>query len=104
VFLNLKPDNSYIVTFDGRFFLEGSFKIDSNANGTGLEFLNINKPYGDTTSVVSNGVTFLYFNTTNIGQLTLFQNNAASLFNDTLDLVSSPITPFATVNEFKRIQ
>jgi len=104
VILTLKPGNTYTVTLNGNTSLQGSFTMDSVAYGVTLDFLNITQPYGTSTIVTTNGPTFLFFNTVKIGQLTLFQKNATSSPGDTLDLTSSPVTPEATNNLFRRIQ
>jgi hypothetical protein len=104
VILTLKSGNTYQATLNGTLAMQGSFTIDSNANGVFLKFLNITEPFGTITSEESNGIYFLFFNTAKIGQLTLFQTNITNSPGDTLDLTSYPITPEFTSDYFKRIQ
>lgn len=104
VILTLKSGNTYTVTLNGNSSLEGSFTMDSITYGVTLKFLNITQPYGNNTIATTNGPTFLFFNTAKIGQLTLFEENATSSPGDTLVLTSSPVTPEATNDLFRRIQ
>lgn len=104
VILTLKPGNTYEATLNDSVAMQGSFTIDANANGVILKFLNITQPFGTNTSEVSGGIHFLFFNTTKIGQLTLFQTNITSSPGDTLNLTSYPITPEFTSDYFKRIR
>ncbi len=103
VILTLMPGNTYRTTLNGNLAIQGSFSIDSGANGVILNFLNITQPYGTNTSEESNGIYFLFFNTAKIGQLTLFQTNITSSPADTLDLTSYPLTPEFTADYFKRV-
>ena len=104
VVLTLSTGNNYGTTLNGKQVMSGTFSIDTSSNRVYLKFNNITQPAGNTTSAVSGNLTFLYFNFSKIGQLTLFENNWTSSPGDTLYLIQSPTIPESTTNYFKRIQ
>jgi hypothetical protein len=103
VILTLKSDNTYAASLNGKILIHGPLTIENDQNFQTLKFVNIDQPYGNNTSGSSNGVNFLFFNTAKIGQLVLFQDNSANIQGDTLNLISFPITPDPTLNNFKRV-
>ena len=103
VVLDLEAGNQYQVTLNGLVATSGTFTIDSSANGTVLQFNNINEPAGSNTTGQSGGIRYIAFNYLQIGQMTLFQYNSTGTPGDTLSLVQYPITPEATVSLFKRM-
>ncbi len=105
VILTLIPPNSYLTSLNGYLSTQGTFRLDSSMDLVSLQFNNITQPYGSWTVVgTTSGVTFLYFNYSQIGQLTLFQFNYISAYGDTLEMLQGPvITPDPVYNFFKRI-
>jgi hypothetical protein len=104
VVLSLNSGNNYNVTLNGRVSLHGTYSTDTSAGWNLLKFDNIDEPAGNTTSVTSGNVTYLYFNYAQIGRMTLFQNNSVSLSitGDTLTILRYPITPETPISIFVR--
>ncbi len=105
VLLSLNTGNNYNVTLKGQVSLEGTYSTDTSGGWNLIKFNNINEPAGNTTSVTSGNITYLYFNYAHVGRLTLFQNNSMSLSitGDTLTLLRYPITPETPVSTFVRL-
>lgn len=103
VVLSLDSDYSYRVMISGELTLQGTYSTDTSAFYTDLKFNNIDQPAGDTTSVTVGDMTYLYFNYSLVGRLTIYQNNDLSISGDTLTLMRFPLTPETPVSLFKRI-
>jgi hypothetical protein len=104
VVLSLNPPNLYSVWLNGVLAKSGSFQLDSGLGMITLQFNNLTQPYGSQTSVSTGGVTFLFYNYIQVGQLTLFQIDYTNAPGDTLNLLQGPvISPEAATNSFKRL-
>lgn len=103
VVLTLNSGNEYNVSLNGQESLQGTYSIDSSAGWSEIEFGNINEPAGTKTIVTSGNVTYLFFNYSQIGRLTLYQNNSMSISGDTLTMLRYPITPETPVSTYVRI-
>jgi hypothetical protein len=104
VILTLSPGNTYKATLNGMEKISGTFSIDSGSNGQTLTFSHITQPYGNMTTSMSGTTTYLYFNYSKVGQLTLFENNWIRTASDTLVLQQTFLAPEFTSNYFRRIQ
>ncbi len=99
VTFTLRPDGSYAIGLNGSLVMQGTYGISVQAyNDTLLHFNN----FPQTSTSSQPGVTFVRFGTINIGGLIFFVDDELSISDNSLQLLSYPITPEAYISAFAK--
>jgi hypothetical protein len=100
IILTLNPPNLYEVSLNGVLSTQGTFQI----NKEGFQFNNMTQPFSNQTIfIASSGETFIIFNHSQTGPLTLFQYNWYNSPADTLLLTQQSPSAELSTNIFKRL-